>query len=66
MQECYLLFSEADLVGIPVLPTSIYIFTVAFEAERSGIINKNTSRAGGDLVESPYAGAVRDIMDRVP
>ena len=65
-QEWHFVSSETDLVEIPVLPISTNIFIVGFEAERSGITNKNTSRAGGDLAESTYAVTVRDIVDRVP
>ena len=50
-------------MGIPVLPIGTKILIVACEAERSGITNKNTSRAGRDLAKSPDTVTVRDIVD---
>lgn len=51
-------------MGIPVLPIDTKILIVACEAERSGITNKNTSRAGRDLAKALHTVTVRDVVDR--
>lgn len=51
--KCSLL-NMKDLMQAPILAIGTKVLiVVAFEAERSGITNKNSSRAGRELAELP-------------